>query len=98
MTELPPPHPGKVLERDLKNKSISRQDFAEILGIDVEFLDRFIAEKQDIDVKLSAAINHHLNGSTPTHLFQLQQDHNRWKKLDSSNTHRLPGDQIPLNS
>jgi plasmid maintenance system antidote protein VapI len=97
MTELPPPHPGKVLERDLKNRSISRLDFAETLGIDIEFLDRLIAEKQDIDVKLSAAINHYLDGSTPTHLYQLQQDHNRWKKTTSSNTHRLPGQQIPLN-
>ena len=90
LNELPPPHPGQVLDRDLKNRSISRQDFAEKLGVDIELLDRIIAEKQDVDVKLSAAINHLLDGTTPTHLYQLQQDHNRWKRMTFSAGQRRP--------
>jgi plasmid maintenance system antidote protein VapI len=90
MNELPPPHPGKVLERDIKSRSITRRDFAERLGIDIKFLDRILAGKQDIDVMLSAAINHQLDGSTPTHLYQLQQDHNRWKRIMLSGGQQRP--------
>lgn len=81
--QVTPPHPGSVLKRDLRVREIPRRRFADTLGIDRNFLEKVIAGKADVDVTLSKAINDHLNGTTPTHLYQLQQDHNRWKKITS---------------
>jgi len=78
-----PPHPGRVVERDLRVRAIPLRRFADRLGIDRALLEGLIAGEADMDLKLSEAINAQLNGSTPTHLYQLQQDHNRWKKLTS---------------
>jgi plasmid maintenance system antidote protein VapI len=77
----PPPHPGTVLGRTLSTKSISRRDFAGKIGVDETSLKKILEGEQDIDVPLSAAIYSQLGDESPTHLYQLQQDHNRWKKI-----------------
>jgi plasmid maintenance system antidote protein VapI len=81
--QVTPPHPGRVVERDLRTRAIPLRRFADRLGVDRALLERLIAGETDIDVALSEAINEQLDGNTPTHLYQLQQDHNRWKKITS---------------